>query len=89
MDLATIAARIAVGVVVGILVGLTGLGGGMLLLPLLISVLGVPQSLRSGMRSSTALRKLAPAHCTGAVAMSAGDWLSAWLTAASREPLWV
>ena len=37
-----IAGRIGVGLVVGILVGLTGLGGGMVLLPLLISVLGVP-----------------------------------------------
>lgn len=37
-----IAGRIGVGLVVGILVGLTGLGGGMVLLPLLITVLGVP-----------------------------------------------
>ena len=37
-----IAGRVAVGLVVGTLVGLTGLGGGMVLLPLLISVLGVP-----------------------------------------------
>lgn len=36
------AGRIAVGLFVGILVGLTGLGGGMVLLPLLISLLGVP-----------------------------------------------
>jgi uncharacterized membrane protein YfcA len=42
VDLGTILARIAVGLAVGILVGLTGLGGGMVLLPLLISVLGVP-----------------------------------------------
>ena len=40
--MAAISARIAVGLVVGVLVGLTGLGGGMVLLPLLISVLGVP-----------------------------------------------
>lgn len=44
----TIAARIAVGLVVGTLVGLTGLGGGMLLLPLLISVLGVPPIMAVG-----------------------------------------
>lgn len=37
-----LAGRIAVGVLVGTLVGLTGLGGGMVLLPLLISALGVP-----------------------------------------------
>jgi len=48
VDLGTIAARVAVGLVVGILVGLTGLGGGMLLLPLLISVLGVPPILAVG-----------------------------------------
>jgi uncharacterized membrane protein YfcA len=42
MDLGAIAARIAVGLAVGVLVGLTGLGGGMVLLPVLISVLGVP-----------------------------------------------
>ena len=42
LDLTAIAGRIAVGIVVGVLVGLTGLGGGMVLLPLLISVLGVP-----------------------------------------------
>lgn len=48
MDLATIASRIAVGLVVGTLVGLTGLGGGMVLLPLLISVLGVPPIIAVG-----------------------------------------
>ncbi|MFZ1134428.1 MAG: sulfite exporter TauE/SafE family protein [Candidatus Korobacteraceae bacterium] len=42
MDLGAIAGRVAVGLVVGTLVGLTGLGGGMVLLPVLISVLGVP-----------------------------------------------
>src|SRR5215469_6945103 len=42
MDPFTIARRVLVGLIVGILVGLTGLGGGMVLLPLLISVLGVP-----------------------------------------------
>lgn len=31
-----------IGLVVGILVGLTGFGGGLLLVPLLVSVLGVP-----------------------------------------------
>ncbi|HVP53348.1 MAG TPA: sulfite exporter TauE/SafE family protein [Candidatus Eisenbacteria bacterium] len=48
LDPGAIAARIAVGVVVGTLVGLTGLGGGMLLLPLLISVLGVPPIMAVG-----------------------------------------
>lgn len=42
MDFGIIAGRVAVGLVVGVLVGLTGLGGGMVLLPLLISVLGIP-----------------------------------------------
>jgi uncharacterized protein len=42
LELTAIAGRIAVGLLVGVLVGLTGLGGGMVLLPLLISVLGVP-----------------------------------------------
>ena len=48
MDVGTVAARVAVGLVVGILVGLTGLGGGMLLLPLLISVLGIPPIIAVG-----------------------------------------
>jgi uncharacterized protein len=48
MDPGTIAGEVAVGLVVGTLVGLTGLGGGMVLLPLLISVLGVPPILAVG-----------------------------------------
>ena len=48
MDPGTIAGQVTVGLVVGTLVGLTGLGGGMLLLPLLISVLGVPPILAVG-----------------------------------------
>lgn len=48
MELSIIAGRVAVGLVVGILVGLTGLGGGMVLLPLLISVLGVPPIIAVG-----------------------------------------
>jgi uncharacterized membrane protein YfcA len=48
MDPGTIAGEVAVGLFVGTLVGLTGLGGGMLLLPLLISVLGVPPILAVG-----------------------------------------
>ena len=48
VDSVTIAGRIAVGLVVGTLVGLTGLGGGMVLLPLLISVLGIPPIIAVG-----------------------------------------
>lgn len=48
MDPGTIAGRVTVGLVVGTLVGLTGLGGGMVLLPLLISVLGVPPIIAVG-----------------------------------------
>jgi hypothetical protein len=48
VDLGTIAGRVIVGLVVGVLVGLTGLGGGMVLLPLLISVLGVPPIIAVG-----------------------------------------
>jgi len=48
MGAGSIAGEVAVGLVVGILVGLTGLGGGMVLLPLLISVLGVPPILAVG-----------------------------------------
>jgi uncharacterized membrane protein YfcA len=48
VDSATIVGRIAVGLLVGTLVGLTGLGGGMVLLPLLISVLGVPPIIAVG-----------------------------------------
>jgi uncharacterized membrane protein YfcA len=40
--------RIATGLIVGILVGLTGIGGGMVLMPLLISVLGVPPMMAVG-----------------------------------------
>jgi len=40
--------EVAVGLVVGTLVGLTGFGGGMVLLPLLISILGVPPILAVG-----------------------------------------
>jgi uncharacterized protein len=42
LELTAIGGRILLGLLVGVLVGLTGLGGGMVLLPLLISVLGVP-----------------------------------------------
>lgn len=48
MDPGTIAARVTVGLIVGTLVGLTGLGGGMVLLPLLISILGVPPIIAVG-----------------------------------------
>lgn len=37
-----IAGGALIGLIVGVLVGLTGIGGGLLLIPLLISVLGVP-----------------------------------------------
>ena len=42
MASAAIIARVFTGLVVGTLVGLTGIGGGILLLPILTSVLGVP-----------------------------------------------
>jgi hypothetical protein len=48
VDPGTIAGRVLVGLVVGMLVGLTGLGGGMVLLPLLISVLGIPPIIAVG-----------------------------------------
>lgn len=38
----SIVARVLAGAIVGFLVGLTGLGGGVLLVPILISALGVP-----------------------------------------------
>jgi len=41
VDPHTLGARVAVGLIAGTLVGLTGVGGGLVLLPLLISVLGV------------------------------------------------
>src|SRR5436305_6381564 len=43
-----IAAKILIGLVVGILIGMTGLGGGVLLLPLLIFGLKVPAMLAVG-----------------------------------------
>lgn len=42
LGFATIAVKVLAGLVVGTLVGLTGLGGGMVLLPVLIYFLGVP-----------------------------------------------
>jgi uncharacterized protein len=48
VDPSAISGRVLVGLVVGTLVGLSGLGGGMVLLPLLISVLGVPPILAVG-----------------------------------------
>ena len=42
MDLGYITGSVLVGLLVGILVGLTGIGGGLLLMPLLISVLSLP-----------------------------------------------
>jgi uncharacterized membrane protein YfcA len=45
---AAIIARILTGLVVGILVGLTGIGGGILLLPILTSFLGVPPLIAVG-----------------------------------------
>ena len=42
MDPVTIAGRVTAGLIVGTLVGLTGVGGGMVLLPILISILRVP-----------------------------------------------
>lgn len=46
MELITL--KILIGLVVGFLIGLTGLGGGVLLLPLLIFVLGVPAIIAVG-----------------------------------------
>ncbi len=43
-----IALKILIGLVVGVLIGLTGLGGGVLLLPLLIFGLGVPAIIAVG-----------------------------------------
>ena len=43
-----LASKIFIGLVVGILIGLTGLGGGVLLLPLLIFVVGVPPIIAVG-----------------------------------------
>src|SRR5205807_1824015 len=46
--MAPIALKILIGFVVGTLIGLTGLGGGVLLLPLLIFVLKVPAIMAVG-----------------------------------------
>src|SRR5256885_5318530 len=43
-----IAAKIVIGLVVGTLIGMTGLGGGVLLLPILIFILKVPPILAVG-----------------------------------------
>jgi uncharacterized membrane protein YfcA len=48
LDPTTIVGKVVVGFIVGTIVGLTGIGGGMLLLPLLISVLGVPPIIAVG-----------------------------------------
>src|SRR5215475_10495388 len=43
-----IAAKVIVGFVVGVLIGLTGVGGGVLLLPVLIYGLGIPAIIAVG-----------------------------------------
>ncbi len=48
MLLTSIFAKVLIGLVVGVLVGLTGLGGGVLLLPLLIFGMGVPPMIAVG-----------------------------------------
>jgi uncharacterized protein len=48
VDAYTIATRASIGLIAGMLIGLTGIGGGVVLLPLLISVLGVPPIIAVG-----------------------------------------
>jgi uncharacterized membrane protein YfcA len=48
VDAYTIATRASIGLIAGILIGLTGIGGGVVLLPLLISILGVPPIIAVG-----------------------------------------
>jgi uncharacterized membrane protein YfcA len=43
-----IATRAGIGLIAGMLIGLTGIGGGVVLLPLLISILGVPPVIAVG-----------------------------------------
>jgi uncharacterized membrane protein YfcA len=48
VDAYTIATRTSIGLIAGVLIGLTGIGGGVVLLPLLISILGVPPIIAVG-----------------------------------------
>jgi len=48
MDPGMITGSVLIGLLAGMLVGLTGIGGGVLLLPLLVSVLGVPPMIAVG-----------------------------------------
>ena len=60
-----IAAKILVGLAVGTLIGLTGLGGGVLLLPILIFGLRVPAITAVGRtRYSTSSPRFPPASST-------------------------
>jgi uncharacterized membrane protein YfcA len=70
MDLLTIDQLIKslVGFGVGTLIGMTGVGGGVLLLPILIFGLGVPPMLAVGSRFSTLSPRSAPALSTCAKA---------------------
>jgi uncharacterized membrane protein YfcA len=48
VDVYAIATRASIGLIAGMLIGLTGIGGGVVLLPLLISILGVPPVIAVG-----------------------------------------
>jgi len=83
----TIAARILIGVIVGILVGLTGIGGGVVLLPVLISILGVPPIIAVGSDAVVnCVTKMGAGliHC--AAEMSDGNWCQPLLWGASPGP---
>src|SRR5439155_25531777 len=64
-----IALKILIGLIVGLLIGLTGLGGGVLLLPLLIFGLGVPAIIAVG---SDAVLNFLTKTPSGAVHLSKG-----------------
>jgi uncharacterized membrane protein YfcA len=48
VDAYTIATRTDIGLIAGVLIGFSGIGGGVVLLPLLISILGVPPIIAVG-----------------------------------------
>ena len=79
---------ILIGFTVGLLVGLSGLGGGVVLLPLLIFVLHVPPIIAVGSgRFSLRLPRPVRGFFIGAKARSTGGWSDTSPRAAFRGPL--
>lgn len=80
-----------IGLVVGVLIGLTGLGGGVLLLPLLIHGVQTPPLVAIGSGAAfSALTKVSGLWFIGARETSNGRWLEwpSWVTFAPAMERW-